>query len=114
MNYRTFWPHYVQGHRRPATRLFHFAGTSGAIACIALAAAWPSAWFLIAAPLSGYGFAWASHAFIEKNRPGTFRHPVLSVIGDFHMYALMWAGRMAGEVRRLEREEKPAEGEPAS
>lgn len=90
-------------HRRPATRLLHFVGTTGSIGCLAAAAAMGSPWLIAAAFASGYGFAWAGHFFVEKNRPATFKHPFLSLIGDFHMYGLMLMGRMEDEARRLEK-----------
>jgi hypothetical protein len=100
MRYRDFWPYYVGEHRRPANRLVHFAGTSLVLACGVLGLT-VDARYLLAAPVAGYGPAWAGHALIERNRPATFRHPVLSLIGDAHMYALMWQGRMGEETARL-------------
>ena len=105
--YRKFWPFYVTQHSRPATRRLHFVGTSGALALIALAAALPQPWLLLAAPFSGYLFAWIGHFFVEKNRPATFTYPIFSLIGDFHMYGLMQLGRMDRHAARCG--ENPAE-----
>ena len=99
-SYREFWPVYVRQHGRPTTRLLHFIGTSGALALITMAAVLPQLWLLLAAPFSGYLFAWAGHFFIEKNRPATFTYPFFSLIGDFHMYGLMWLGRMNAQAAR--------------
>lgn len=101
-SYRAFWPLYVGEHRRPLTRRLHFFGTLGAIGCIAAAAALAAPWLLPLALLMGYGFAWVGHFFVEKNRPATLRYPLWSLIADFHMFALMLAGRMDAEARRVE------------
>jgi hypothetical protein len=99
-SYREFWPFYVAEHRRPATRRLHFIGTTGALLCVLAAAVTRKPSLLLAALLIAYGIAWIAHFFVERNRPATFRHPFYSLIGDFHMYGLMWAGRMDEEVRR--------------
>ena len=99
-SYREFWPTYISQHGRPATRLLHFIGTSGAIALITMAAVLPQLWLLLAAPFSGYFFAWVGHFFVEKNRPATFKYPLFSLIGDFHMYGLIWLGRMNDQAVR--------------
>ena len=54
-----------------------------ALAVAILSADWR---WLIAVPLSGYGFAWFGHFVFEKNRPATFRYPFYSLICDFLMY----------------------------
>jgi len=92
--YSDFWPFYVSQHSQIGTRHLHFIGTSGAIAFIVLAVVLPELWLLLGTPVCGYLFAWAGHFFVEKNRPATFRYPIFSVLGDFHMYGLMWLGRM--------------------
>lgn len=99
-SFRDFWPFYVREHSRPLTRRLHFIGTAGVIAALA-AAAVTGRWALLAlAPLSGYGFAWAAHFFVEHNRPATFTHPLYSLAADFVMFTRMLTGGMAGEVRR--------------
>ena len=59
-----------------------------------------SPWWLLAAPLAGYGFAWVGHFFFEKNRPATFTYPLWSLRGDFRMYRLMLIGKMQPEIER--------------
>lgn len=99
-SYREFWPYYVREHQSGTTRALHFAGTAGVIVLL-IAAVATGTWCLLAAlPLCGYGFAWASHAFVERNRPTTFTHPFWSLMADFHMFALMLGGRMGREVER--------------
>jgi hypothetical protein len=100
--YEEFWPYYVSEHRKPATRALHLVGTSLVIASL-LAAALRSPWWLLVAPLAGYGPAWFAHFFVEKNRPATFTYPGWSLRADFRMFGLMLRGRMAPEVERAVR-----------
>jgi hypothetical protein len=94
-----FWPHYLREHSRPATRALHYAGT-GLVILIGLAAVATGRWgLLIALPVAGYGFAWASHAAVERNRPATFTYPAWSLAADFRMFALWITGRLAPELR---------------
>ncbi len=96
-----FWPFYVREHRRPATRFWHFCGTTLALALL-LAAAAMRQWRLLAAvPACGYAFAWLSHLLIEKNRPATFTYPLWSLLADFKMWGLTASGRMGREAARI-------------
>lgn len=99
MTYREFWPYYLSEHSNPWTRNLHFIGTLGVLACAALGFIRSPYWWALM-PLAGYAFAWTSHFFVEKNRPATFRHPWLSLIGDFHMFGLMLTGRLAPELKK--------------
>ena len=68
--YADFWPHYLREHADPRTRALHYVGT--ALTFFALAIAFKmGGWWWAAIPLAGYGFAWAAHFGVEKNRPGT-------------------------------------------
>jgi hypothetical protein len=93
-----FWPYYLREHARPATRAFHYAGTS-LVVLLGLAGVVTGDWRLLAAmPVAGYAFAWASHATIERNRPATFTYPGWSLRADFRMWLLWLTGRMRGEL----------------
>ena len=99
--YRAFWHYYVAEHSRAGTRRLHFVGTTGAVALVVAAAVLGEPLLLPAALVCGYLFAWLSHLLIERNRPATFTYPLFSLAGDFHMWALMWQGRMNAEIERL-------------
>jgi hypothetical protein len=100
-SYDAFWLHYLAQHRRPATRLLHYAGTSLGLTCVALAVARLDWRFLAAAPLVGYGCAWLGHFGLEGNKPATFGHPVWSFLSDFRMLALAATGRLGRQLTRV-------------
>ena len=92
-SFSEFWPFYVAEHSRPATRWLHLIGTTAGITLVIYLIA-IGKWYLFPlAFIPGYGFAWASHFFIEKNRPATFKYPLWSLMGDYKMIAWMLMGR---------------------
>ena len=105
--YPEFWLRYLRAHGKPATRWLHFTGSLLALACLAAGAVTLDWRWLLAAPLIGYGFAWAAHFGVEGNRPETFGHPVWSLLSDFRMLGLWLMGRL-GPHLDLARREEPA------
>ena len=59
-------------------------------------------WWLLAVPVFGYGFAWFSHFFIEKNKPATFQAPFWSLISDYRMCGLWLSGRLGNELMKYQ------------
>jgi hypothetical protein len=101
--FEEFWPFYVSQHSLPSTRALHFAGTTMVVAALVVAAVERSPWWLLATLVLGYGPAWIGHFFLERNRPATFTYPLWSLRGDFRMWRLMLARKMAPEVERAMR-----------
>ena len=83
-----FWPLYLREHAHPLNRRLHLLGTSIALVLIIAAMVTLDLRYLIGALVSGYGFAWAGHFFVEKNRPATFSYPLWSFISDWRMWLL--------------------------
>lgn len=107
MTFERFWPAYLAEHRSRLNRRLHLAGTLGyLVLLVALLALGRPAW-LWTVPVLAYGFAWGGHFFVEKNRPATFTHPWLSLLGDHRMAAMMLAGKLDAEFDRLKIPVKP-------
>jgi len=100
MTYNEFWLRYLRAHAKRETRALHYCGSALALMCLVLALLTRNAWWLLGAPLVGYGFAWTAHYRVEHNRPETFGHPLWSLVSDFRMFFLFLAGGLAPELRK--------------
>ena len=92
-SFQEFYPYYLEEHKLPPTKLFHFFGSLGSIVFVILAILTKTTWILLLAALSGYGAAWLSHFFIEKNKPATFTYPFFSLISDYIMFFEILRGK---------------------
>ena len=100
--FNEFWPFYVRAHQVPWNRRLHFIGTGVGFICLFTAAITENFWFVPVGVVIGYGFAWAGHFFIERNKPATFKYMAYSLIADFKMFYLILNGKMNAEVQRLQ------------
>lgn len=98
--YAEFWPFYLHEHTNATNRRLHFAGTTLVIALAMAAVALGRPLYFALMPLAGYGFAWAGHFLVERNRPATFKYPLWSLISDFRMWWRMLMGQgWSGELK---------------
>lgn len=90
---RDFWELYLREHSQFKTRWLHTIGTLLSWILFGVAV-WQQFWWLVfVAPIAGYGTAWFSHAFVEKNRPLSMKYPVRSFLADYKLTTLMLMGR---------------------
>jgi len=101
-SFAEFWPYYVSEHSKTATRALHAIGSTAGLILMLVVIAIGKWWLFPLGLVAGYGFAWAGHFFIEKNKPATFKYPLWSFRGDWKMLAFMIAGRMEKEIQRLD------------
>ncbi len=94
-SFREFYPFYLSEHANRTSRRLHFAGTTLALAFVLHALSSLNFWWLLAALVCGYAFAWVGHYFFEKNRPATFTYPLWSFMGDW----VMWKEILTGRIR---------------
>ena len=92
-NYNDFFPFYLREHRKQSTRVFHYFGTIAYQILFWTLIATQNFLFIPLILLAGYGPAWVSHFFIEKNKPATFKYPFYSFIGDYKMYFEILQGK---------------------
>jgi len=93
-SFAEFYPTYLSQHSHRICRRMHFIGSTLALLALLALAVTGNPWWLLAALLCGYGFAWAGHFAFEKNRPATFRQPLYSLMGDWVMYYQMLRGKI--------------------
>tara|TARA_X000001036_G_scaffold214616_1_gene201044 strand:- start:10088 stop:10390 length:303 start_codon:yes stop_codon:yes gene_type:complete len=93
-SFSDFYKFYLSEHSKAGTKIFHFIGTALVFVSLFLYFYTYDSLYLFFAPLMGYGFAWFSHIFIEKNTPATFKYPLYSLKADFVMFFHILKGKI--------------------
>ncbi len=101
--YSSFFDFYLSEHSLPATRAIHYVGSACGIIALILTITTGLWWWIPAGLISGYSCAWFGHFFIEHNRPATFKYPLWSFIGDYHMFFLFLTGQLEKRRQRADR-----------
>lgn len=91
--YEEFYKFYLKEHSKTATKIFHFIGTLLVFFVIGYVISSGKERFLFYLPIFGYGFAWFSHAVIERNKPTTYKYPIWTLISDFRMFFELLIGK---------------------
>lgn len=99
-SFQEFWPYYVREHLHPQSRQLHFVGTALTFFIFGWAVYSQNWWWLLAMPVIGYGFAWTGHLFFEKNKPATFKYPLMSLLADYYMFFKILCGSMGKELEK--------------
>jgi hypothetical protein len=90
----------LRAHAAPGTRALHYIGSGLAPLALIAGIALLDWRLIVAAPLIGYGFAWAAHFGVEHNKPATFGHPFWSLASDYRMLFLFLSGRLSSHLAR--------------
>jgi hypothetical protein len=85
-SFAEFYPYYLLEHAKTGTRIMHFIGTLLVFVILGYSLLFKEWIWLAAIPVTGYGFAWIGHFFIEKNKPATFKYPLYSLGSDFVLF----------------------------
>jgi hypothetical protein len=93
-DFATFYPFYLREHSNRTNRRLHFVGSTLVLLYLAFVLTTGRWSWLLALPVVMYLLPWIGHFYFEKNKPATFRHPLWSLRGDFHMYADILKGRI--------------------
>lgn len=94
-DFKHFYPYYLGEHQNRTCRRLHVLGSVGVLLILGLVLAQVlSAWWLLAVPVCGYGFAWVGHFAFEHNKPATFRYPFYSLMGDWVMFKDVLTGKI--------------------
>ena len=93
-SFKEFYPFYLSEHSKKSTKIFHAIGSILVLTLLLYCITTKDWMKLYFAPIIGYGSAWFSHFFFEKNKPATFKYPLYSFIGDWIMLKDIITGKI--------------------
>lgn len=96
-----FWSEYLDLHQHRQTRLLHFVGTSVGLLSVPLAVLTWQWQYLMAGIIITYGLAGYGHLAVERNLPGSVRHPIWALRASLTLYRLMLTRGLSVEIRML-------------
>jgi len=76
-----FWPFYVKEHQKKSTRILHFIGTTGAMACVAGGLLTKRRWLLAVAPVVTASLS-ADHRVSDGHGGAVFLDEVARLLQD--------------------------------
>ncbi len=103
-DFNSFYKYYLTEHGDARNRSLHFLGTALFFVCLIGGFVTGKWWVFLLMPLVGYGFAWAGHFFVEKNKPATFTYPLFSLVSDFVMFWHILTGQIDTKLRDAKKE----------
>lgn len=92
--YSAFFDFYLSEHSLPLTRALHYVGSACGITALVAVFVTGNPLWILAGLIAGYGCAWIGHFFVEHNKPATFKYPLWSFMGDYHMFFLWLTGQL--------------------
>lgn len=92
---KEFYPFYLSEHQNTVNRILHFTGVGLMGLCFITAMLFHVFIFFALMPVFGAVLPWIGHLFFEKNKPSTFKYPILSLIGDFMLFGDLMMGRQS-------------------
>ena len=94
-----FYPVYLSEHQNTVNRTLHFIGIG--LTGLSFVTAMLFHLFIFFALMLVFGsvFAWIGHLFFEKNKPSTFKYPILTLACDFIFFGDLMMGRQSFKVK---------------
>lgn len=100
-SFSLFWAEYLDAHRKPGTRAWHYAATATGIIFAGAGFLLDELLIVGAGFAFGYIMAIGSHHWIERNKTLMFINPFFGYVADLRMCWHALTGTLAQEYTRL-------------